>query len=154
MAVTGYKFVLVGVLIGTEELRHARIDRDGDFISMMVDREEAFWRQVQEGDTPPPDGSEEATKFLRQLAKPVDGRVIELDSEADLDLDERFRTAAAESKRWDEELGLVKNLIQARMGDATLARLANGATWSRVNRGRKAYTANVAASTWVELKRS
>lgn len=154
MLVTGYQFVLVGVLIGTEELRHTIIDRDPDFISLMLQRELEFWNQVQQRQQPSPDGSNDAKKLLGKLSTYAPQQVIDLADPEDIDLDARWKAAQAETKRWEEELDLVKNLVQARMGGAALAKLANGATWTQILRKRRAYTANVAATEWRELKRS
>lgn len=154
MAVTGFGFVLVGVLIGTEELRHTVIERDPEFIPMLVRREEAFWEMVQKRVQPAADGSEEARKLLGRLAPPVPGEILDLADEADIELDARWREAAEKVKEWEAHLDQVKNLISQRMGSAAIARLSNGARWAKTKRGRKAYVANVGASEWIELKRS
>ncbi len=154
MAVTGYQFVLVGVLIGTEELRHTIIERDRDFIPMLVDREEKFWDQVQKRVQPPADGSDDARRLLARLSPPTPGAIVDLADEADIELDAAWREATDKVKEWDAHLATVKSLIAQRMGEASIARLANGATWAKTLRKRRAYTANVSATEYIELKRN
>lgn len=154
MAVTGYQFVLIGVLIGTEELRHTIIPRDPDFIPMLVNQEERFWAQVERGEAPPADGSEEAKRLLRKLSPPTPGEVIDLTSEEDVELDALWRKAVMEAKAWEAKLEEVKNAVTQRMGTAALARLINGSTWQKVTRKRRGYVANVKATEWLEVSRT
>lgn len=66
MAVTGYGGAYIAVLIGGNTFRWKFIERDDDFIAMMIQLERDFWQYVQEMTPPPLDGSKAAGKFLAE----------------------------------------------------------------------------------------
>lgn len=71
LAVTGHQAADVAVLIGGQELRIFRIERDEALIARLIALEQEFWEMVQSGTAPPGDGSESSEKALRYLY-PVD----------------------------------------------------------------------------------
>lgn len=52
LAVTGYNYGYLAVLIGGQRYRHIRVERDEQLIASMIQVEADFWRGVQDG-TPP-----------------------------------------------------------------------------------------------------
>lgn len=67
LAVTGKQAADVAVLVGGQELRTFRIERDEAMIAQLIELEHQFWHYV-ETDTPPPaDGTDSANTALRCL---------------------------------------------------------------------------------------
>lgn len=60
MAVTGSAKCWVAVLIGGSDFRSYEIQRNDEFISLMAQAQEAFWKLVQDGTPPEPLTSDEA----------------------------------------------------------------------------------------------
>ena len=67
LAVTGKAWADVAVLIGGQEFRIYRVERDEDRIATLIDLESRFWRYVTEDQQPPVDGSESSNKALAKL---------------------------------------------------------------------------------------
>ena len=65
LAVTGHKAADVAVLIGGQELRIFRIERDEALIARLIEMEHAFWQLVESNTPPAGDGSDSAEKALR-----------------------------------------------------------------------------------------
>lgn len=133
LAVTGKQAADVAVLIGGQELRVHRIDRDEAQIEALIRLERAFWRHV-ETDTPPPaDGSDSADTALRCLY-PQDNRAS-LDFRKDRDLSALFadlvsvRASLVQCEAMEAKL---KQRLQQAMGDASHAVFETGeVSWKR-----------------------
>lgn len=78
LAVTGKQAADVAVLIGGQELRIHRIERDEDLIQRLVELERQFWAYVEQDRQPPADGSDSADLALRCLFPQDTGQVIDL----------------------------------------------------------------------------
>ena len=77
LAVTGKAWADVAVLIGGQEFRIYRVERDEARITALIDRERQFWHYVT-NDTPPPvDGSESSHKALAALYPCDDAPVVD-----------------------------------------------------------------------------
>lgn len=127
LAITGKQVADVAVLIRGQEFRIYRIERDDELIRELIELEREFWQFV-ETDTPPPsDGSESADKALRALYPKDNGIAIDLSDDDNFnqvfhELTE-LRTAAQQLSLKESEL---KQQIQQRMGDASVAQFASG----------------------------
>lgn len=127
LAITGKQVADVAVLICGQEFRIYRIERDDELIRELIELEREFWQFV-ETDTPPSsDGSESADKALRALYPKDNGIAIDLSDDDNFnqvfhELTE-LRTAAQELSLKESEL---KQQIQQRMGDASVAQFTNG----------------------------
>ena len=53
LAVTGWQFAYVAVLIGGQDYREYRIERDEDDVRALVESESRFWREFVTADVPP-----------------------------------------------------------------------------------------------------
>ncbi len=62
LAVTGHAWADVAVLLGGQEFRIYRIERDDDKIADLIQREAQFWSCVTEDLQPEPDGSADAAR--------------------------------------------------------------------------------------------
>ena len=67
LAVTGHAWAEVAVLIGGQDFRIYRIERDEEKIRDLTERETQFWLQVTRNQQPEPDGSEDAGSALAWL---------------------------------------------------------------------------------------
>jgi putative phage-type endonuclease len=67
LAVTGKAWADVAVLIGGQEFRIYRVERDEDRIATLIDLESRFWQYVTEDQKPPVDGSESSNTALARL---------------------------------------------------------------------------------------
>lgn len=82
LAVTGLQFAFIAVLIGGNDFRYKRIDRNEEVIGHLVKIETDFWKLVED-DTPPAiDGSEATKDFLKELYPDSNGQEILLPAEA------------------------------------------------------------------------
>jgi putative phage-type endonuclease len=133
LAVTGKRAADVAVLIGGQELRIHRIERDEEAIVNLIALERDFWNSVQSRTPPAADGSESADRALRCLFPRDSGQ--ELDFSADVEMSATFsdllavRQVLAQHTKLEARL---KQQIQQRMGDATAALFNGGSvSWRR-----------------------
>ncbi|WP_373332162.1 YqaJ viral recombinase family protein [Thiopseudomonas alkaliphila] len=133
LAVTGKQAADVAVLLGGQELKVYRIERDEQMIAQLIQLEKQFWHYV-ETDTPPPaDGTQSSEAALRCLFPKDEGETV------DFSLDETLATVFTELKQVREDIGtkekqesLLKQKIQQAMGNASRALFATGAvTWRK-----------------------
>ena len=79
MAVTGATHCYVCVLIGNEEIKIYKLDRDQELIDYIMEKEEEFWKKYILGDDIPlPDGSEDYSKFLKNRYKNIEKKPLNL----------------------------------------------------------------------------
>ena len=78
MAVTGCKYWYLAVLIGNNDFRWFKIDRDEDEIATLMEAERNFWQHVQDGTEPPMIGAEADGETVSALYPQGDGSAIEL----------------------------------------------------------------------------
>lgn len=79
MAVTGASHCYVCALIGNEEIKIYKLDRDQELIDYIMEKEEEFWKKYILGDDIPlPDGSEDYSKFLKNRYKNIDEKPLNL----------------------------------------------------------------------------
>jgi putative phage-type endonuclease len=133
LAVTGKQAADVAVLIGGQELRIHRIERDERLITQLVELERRFWQLVEEDLTPEADGSDSAHQALQALYPHDDGAVLDLSG--DLAMSALFSDllAVRQVLRSQQELeARIKQGIQQRMGKASRAVFETGAvSWKR-----------------------
>jgi putative phage-type endonuclease len=133
LAVTGKQAADVAVLIGGQELRIHRIERDEELIQRLVELERRFWAYVEEDRQPPADGSDSADLALRCLYPQDSGAVIDLSQ--DLVLAGVFSDLLAVRAAIDTQSQIeaqLKQRLQQHMGDATRALFEIGEiSWKR-----------------------
>ncbi|MGQ3053090.1 MAG: YqaJ viral recombinase family nuclease [Roseateles sp.] len=133
LAVTGKQAADVAVLIGGQELRIHRIERDEELIRRLIELERQFWTYVEQDRQPPADGSQAADQALRGLYPQDTGQVIDLAQ--DLELSSVFSDLIAVRHTIETQTQLeaqLKQRIQQRMGDATRALFETGeVSWKR-----------------------
>lgn len=131
LAVTGYDWCDVVVLIGGREFRCYRIERDAGVISALIDAEQEFWLGVQLG-TPPELDHEHATAvgLMKAMYPDSNGQVIELGA------DEAFwaqAMVAAEAKvsEWSRVRDTARAHLLEQLGEAAIGLLPGSATIRR-----------------------
>jgi len=133
LAVTGKAAADVAVLLGGQELRIHRIDRDDALIKRLIELEARFWAYVM-ADTPlPADGSDSAVKALQALFPADHGQTLDLRS--DTAMNATFATWC-ETRHTIEQLSATeaqcKATLQQAMGEASVAKFVTGAvSWKK-----------------------
>ena len=133
LAVTGHAWADVAVLIGGQDFRIYRIERDDDKITDLIARESQFWACVQDNRHPEPDGSDDAGKALLSLFPVDNGQTIDLSESPEYNqlfaelLNLREQKEATERKESE-----IKQRIQVALGTCTAALFQQGkVTWRK-----------------------
>jgi len=127
LAVTGKVWADVAVLIGGQDFRIYRIERNEAQIADLIERETAFWEMVESDVQPAVDGSESSGSALSFLYPRDSG--LELDCTESPELNKTFhRLLQVRSELGSLELyeSLLRQQLQSAMGEATAARFAGG----------------------------
>lgn len=126
LMVTGRQVCIFGVLIGADDFRTYRIERDDETIAAIREKEVAFWDRVQS--LQPPEATT-ANDILRLFDRDS-GRAIEANSKA-LDALNNLRDAKAQVKELEANIEQFQEQIKLFLQDAT-SLTVNGkpvATW-------------------------
>ena len=131
LAVTGKAWADVAVLIGGQEFRIYRIDRDEDRIAQLVAMEKTFWDHVEHETAPEVDGSESCNKALALLYPRTAPVMVDYTERKEMNilfktlLEARQRTKAAESNE-----ALLEQRVKEAIGFAEGALFSQGkAMW-------------------------
>ena len=113
LAVTGYDKAYIAVLIGGNNFVWKEIERDDEFIELMIEHEKNFWENHVIANVPPAiDGSPSASEFLSKMFPEDDGSAMMLDSqmatiiEAIESLKAEEATLATQRKEYENQLKL------------------------------------------------
>jgi predicted phage-related endonuclease len=149
MACSGHRWADIAALIGGNKFRWGRVQRNESFIHMLIEKEAAFWKLVQDRTPPEPAGTDEDVKLLgilypgteQVVSKPLPHDLLAMSEELD-------QVIGPELKRLEEREKLLKNHIRQVMGElgATVGVLPNGNSWTWKLQTRN-YEAKP-ASTW------
>lgn len=133
LAVTGQEAADVAVLVGGNELRIFRLQRDEVLIERLITLEQEFWRHVEEDIAPPADASESAERALRRLYPDDDHEVLDLTENADLtDAFEQLQTVRSVLMDTKQQEAQLKHQLQQAMGCASEVRFPIGRiTWKK-----------------------
>ena len=144
LAVTGHKAADVAVLIGGQELRIFRIDRDEALIARLIEMEHAFWHLVESNTPPAGDGSDSAEKALRCLYPNSVGEDVDMSEDPQLNATfEALLLAREQLDAAQKKEARLRQAIQIHMGEAGKATFACGGsvTWRRSKDGQAFDTA-------------
>jgi len=133
LAVTGKQWADVAVLIGGQDFRIYRIEQEDDKVAALIEREAAFWQQVEVDTAPAVDGSESSGKALAWLYPRDSGATIDYTESATLNT---LFVELLGFKRQRTQLEFLESThrqtIEAAMGEASVARFAGGrVSWKR-----------------------
>lgn len=141
MIVYGVRTAVMPVTFGCDPPRHFIIDFDPVLAAQIIETTHAFWKRVESGDAPDPDGSEASMNALREVyMNPEQGKKIELPPEAEAWLDKRDIAVIAE-KAFTKQVNEVKAQIMFEMGDAEIATIFDEpvATWKTNKAGNRVF---------------
>lgn len=127
LAVTGHAWADVAVLIAGQDFRVYRIERDDGKIADLIEREQAFWRCVQQCIPPQPDGSDDAGRALQTLYRQDNG--ICLDCTESLEGNQLFHQLLQlkqQKEATEQEESKVKQQLQTVLGTASEAVFQDG----------------------------
>ena len=112
LAVTGYEKAYIAVLIGGNNFVWKEVERDDEFIDLMIEREKDFWENHVLANVPPPiDGTPSAAEFISKMFPQDDGSAIMLDSQMNTII-EALNAVKDEEKRLKETKSLYENQIK------------------------------------------
>ena len=133
LAVTGHAWAEVAVLIGGQDFRIYRIERDEEKIGDLIRREAHFWQQVRQDWQPEPDGSSDAAAALGWLFPRDDGQTVDLSDSPEFNqLFGQLLQLREQKEVVEQQESLIKQRLQATLGEATAGLFANGKiTWKR-----------------------
>jgi putative phage-type endonuclease len=117
LAVTGWSYGYIAVLIGGNKFRYARIERDQEIIDYLVKIESDFWWKVENQMPPKMDGSESSAEILEYLyPHPEPDSELDLSDEADALLEE-YDAAGEAEKEAKERKEVATNQLKALLGN-------------------------------------
>lgn len=151
LAVTGYQWGSIAVLIGGQQFLWTDIPRNELFIERLRVAEDRFWQRVLKREPPEPDASVSATKILHALYPREQHDAIDLPIEA-VEWD-RDRTLAIDIIKTQETVRReAENRIKAALQDHAVGILPSGHRYTWTASTRAGYT--VAPTTTRTLRRS
>jgi putative phage-type endonuclease len=117
LAVTGFKTWYIAVLIGGNKFTWREIKRDEQIIDCLVQIEADFWRHVESGRPPAPDGTESSSEVLKILyPQSVPESKIDLPGSA-LELVEAYDKAREAEEQAREEKEQAANRLKMLLGE-------------------------------------
>ncbi|WP_346234537.1 lambda-exonuclease family protein [Lysinibacillus telephonicus] len=119
LAVTGYQKAYIAVLVGGNKFVWKEIQRDDEFISILIERERDFWTyHVLKNEAPPIDGSEATTELLKKMYPEDDGTAVMLSKEDDILLD-ALESIKQEISVLEEQKKEYENKLKLKLKNAT-----------------------------------
>lgn len=121
LAVTGYEKAYIAVLIGGNKFVWKEVERDEEFIQILIEREKDFWENHVLAQNPPPiDGSDAASNFLKELYPEDDGTAIMLTKDDETVLD-AIEALSDEIKQLETQKKEHENKIKLKLETASEA---------------------------------
>lgn len=133
LAVTGKTWADVAVLIGGQDFRIYRIERDDDKIAALIEREAIFWQKVMTDVTPETDGSESSGRALAWMYPKDMGDTLDFTESTTLNsLFAELLTFKRQRTQLEFLEATHRQSIQAAMGNASSAVLIGGrVSWKK-----------------------
>ncbi|MGU5638086.1 YqaJ viral recombinase family nuclease [Aeromonas veronii] len=133
LAVTGHAWAEVAVLIGGQDFRIYRIERDEEKIRDLIKREAQFWQMVRQDWQPEPDGSSDAANALGWLFPRDDGQTVDLSDSPEFNqLFGQLLQLREQKEAVEQQESLIKQRLQATLGEASAGLFAGGKiSWKR-----------------------
>ena len=119
MAVLDYEKAYIAVLIGGQKFVWKEVERDDEFIELMIEREKHFWEEHILKEVPPEiDGSQSASELLNKMYPEDNGETIMLKSDDAEILIEAIESIKAEVKEKETLKKEYENKLKLMIGDA------------------------------------
>ena len=133
MAVTGADYWYIAVLLGGNEAKWKRIERNDEDIKTLIAAEKEFWNLVQTKTAPPVDGSLSCSQALASRYADSRDEEIMLPEEADT-LIARINGDTEIMDKLKEQISLNQNRLKEMLGDAEAGRVGSyKVTWKTTN---------------------
>lgn len=134
LMVTGRRLCVLGVLIGADDFRVYRVERDDETIAAMREREIAFWREHVERGIPP---NPTTVADIRTLYGRDAGTAIEASEDVLRALND-YRNLSDQAKAFAAQAEAAKEAIQLFMADAAILTVGGkpAATWKSQSASR------------------
>lgn len=121
MAVLGYEKAYIAVLIGGQKFVWKEVERDDEFIELLIQAEKDFWENhVLEGIPTEIDGSPSATELLNKMYPQDNGEIIMLESDKAEMLIEAIESIKAEVKEKEKLQKEYENKLKLMIGEAAV----------------------------------
>lgn len=140
LAVTGLKRGSIAACVGGCRFVWSDLDRDDEFIEMLIKAEAEFWARLVDRRPPTPDDSLQTAAALEKLfarEKP-DAVIVPLDVEL-VDAHLELRQAKKDLKLAEDRKRGAENRLKAAIGDNLGGRLPNGVFYTWKSQTRKAH---------------
>jgi putative phage-type endonuclease len=122
LLVTSLPVAFVACLIGGQRFVWREVRPDPELFAAIEAAEADFWDHVQRRVPPPPDGSPDATRILRQMYRDVvPGSVVELDADA-IDVIRAYAEASSDEKSAATRKTEAANKLRAMLGEYEVGR--------------------------------
>lgn len=152
MAIAGATWGSLAVLIGGQRFRYFDLVRNDRFLSVLAEREGAFWARLLAQDPPEVDGSESARDILRKLyPRETPGLVVNLPGEA-VDWDMDLQQVKNMGKEYEVKKQALENKIKAAIGEAESGILPNGTSYTWKASERKGYVVEATVTRTLRRK--
>lgn len=138
MAVTGATHCYIAALIGNQEFKIHKIERDQETIDYLMKIEKEFWEEnILKDVVPLPDGSYAYSEYLKEKYPNSKSEEIDITNfikDVDSKLN-RYDEIVSDIKALDNEKKVIEQEIQSQMGDCEVARIGERkATWKSQSR--------------------
>lgn len=119
LAVTGFEKAYIAVLVGGNKFIWKEIERDEEFIQILIEREKDFWKNhVLKDIAPPIDGSEATNELIKKMYPQDDGTAIMLTKDDDVLLD-AIDSISDEIKALEQQKKEYENRLKLKLENAT-----------------------------------
>ncbi|MFJ7891324.1 YqaJ viral recombinase family protein [Lysinibacillus xylanilyticus] len=119
LAVTGFEKAYIAVLVGGNKFIWKEIERDEEFIQILIDREKDFWENHVLKDTAPAiDGSDATNDLIKKMYPQDDGTAIMLTKDDDVLLD-AIDSISSEIKALEQQKQEYENQLKLKLENAT-----------------------------------
>jgi len=120
MSVLDYEKAYIAVLIGGQKFVWKEVERDDEFIEMMIEAEKQFWEEHVLKEIPPEiDGSPSAAELLNKMYPEDNGEIIMLKSDEAEMLIEAIESIKSEVKEKQALQKEYENKLKLMIGEAT-----------------------------------
>lgn len=139
MAVTGADYWYIAVLIGGNEARWKKIERNEEDIKALIEAEKAFWELVEDRTPPAVDGSKSCSDALAEKYGDSNGEEIALPEEADT-LIMKINGDTEIIKSLEKEVTANQNKLKEMMGEAEVGRVGSFKVTWKTTPGRESFS--------------
>lgn len=125
MAITGAEICYIAVLIGNQEFKIHKLERDQETIDYLMKIEEDFWNNfIIKNNIPDPDGSDRFSEHLKEKYKTSNGEIINIDYlDEGKEKIEKYFDLKQEKKNIETQLKQIEQILQNEMKEAEQATL-------------------------------